>query len=63
LWFEDSVELETVAVRYQAQARGIGIWGFIFREENVEVIKLRPIEPESWRAWRGVFGSDNELCC
>ncbi len=61
LRLKDAVKQETVAIGDEFQARRVGIGCLVLGEKNVEIIELRPIQPECGRVWQWVFGREDEL--
>src|SRR5450830_852887 len=61
LRLDDAKKLETVAISDEFEARGIWIECLVLGEKNVEIIELRPIQPEWGRPGLRVLDSDDEL--
>src|SRR5262249_42429735 len=57
----DAVQLKPVSVGNKTQSRRIRIGGVVFRKEDVDIVELRPIQPESRCVGLWIFGGEKEL--
>src|SRR6185312_1095216 len=61
LRLEDAIELEPVPVSHEFKVRRVGVGRVVFGKQNVEVIKLGPVEPKRRSIGLWMFGGHDQL--